>query len=301
MSALQRQYRPGRPVSGLPPYSTANVVRHLCPHGGKWRSGCITAPSAADIQACTRALTKTHLWPSLHTLSAAIEFYKRRNTVFVGDSTVYNKFRYLHEVWAVPQQCDGASYTPGVCMKRMYNQSCPLPHAPQRGVDAVVFGWGLWSLHLHPVRAAVPPDVNVATHYFWLKKCVEDLGAAYPNAAVVLKMTNYICQQRFQVPYSQAARRWNPRDEAVPRPFRPSDSEYLMQLTSVGTQTLNSLEDDVQAFIPTVVLVDSHTSNNTCACTGLGDGRHYVPLVPQFLVSLAAALQPAFHKNKTHP
>ena len=64
-----------------------------------------------------------------------------------------------------------------------------------------------------------------------------------------------------------------------------------MQLTSVGTQTLNFLEDDVQAFIPTVVLVHSHTSNDTCACTGLGDGRHYAPLVPQFLVSLAAALQ----------
>lgn len=287
------RYRQGRSLQALPRYSTADVVRQLCPRPGKWHSGCTTAPDTEDIEACTRALERKHLWPSVSALSAAVAFYSKINIVFVGDSTIYNKHRYLHEVWALAEQCNGASDAPGVCMRRMYNRSCPLPHTLQPAVDVVVFGWGLGSLHLHPVRTAVPPNVDVAAHHLWLKDCVRDLSAAYPNAVVVLKLTNHVCQQRFRPPYDVAARRWNPRNDVVPLSAlaHPTDSKYLMQFTSVGTQTLNALEDDVQTFAPKTLLADSQTSGETCACTGLGDGRHYAPLVPQFLVSLAAALQ----------
>lgn len=91
---------------------------------------------------------------------------------------------------------------------------------------------------------------------------------------MVYKLTNGVCTEKWSGPFAAAVaaqRVWHARESL----------SYSMQWGQVGVESLNLAERQVARSMK-FSLVDTRTQEH-CECSGRGDGRHFLALVPDFL------------------
>lgn len=209
--------------------------------------------------------------------------------LLVGDSTLFNKFRYLTQVLKLKSSCTSG---PGVCFRRnnetlFFNLGKTVKQRA-RSFDVVVFNSGLHNLHLMPMRTTAL-QLSLSQFEQRLARGVRKLEEHFAEARLFYKQTNWVCSGKFVETgrdtrgYVCGVARWR-------SPAMWNHSLYSMQMTEVGAQALRAAEKRVVASTPRWALLDSFTNGDVCACTGEGDGRHFVPLIPQFVLALAEAI-----------
>ena len=296
----------------LPHFTVTSVADRLCPRpgSGAFVSGCPSRPER--LEACAAELARIERWPSDAQIASARELFTQRAVLFIGDSTSHNKVRWLTEALGVPKACSAEHNRTarscllhgrpapcgGVCLLRMQGglkpfadnqwtldevcRTLPQEAARQRSdFDTIVWNAGLPYLQLRPARNT--KVVPLAEHEAAMRRCARRIQARWPAARLVYKETNHVCAQRFTrgpPDYKTAASAWR---------RRTTDPLYSVQFTEVGTGFLRAAERRFAAA-EGWALQPSHTDGQVCNCTGVGDGRHYVPLVPLFVVGLAETL-----------
>ena len=296
----------------LPHFTVTSVADRLCPRPGSgvFVSGCPSRPER--LEACAAELARIERWPSDAQIASARELFTQRAVLFIGDSTSHNKVRWLTEALGVPKACSAEHNRTarscllhgrpapcgGVCLLRMQGglkpfadnqwtldevcRTLPQEAARQRSdFDTIVWNAGLPYLQLRPARNT--KVVPLAEHEAAMRRCARRIQARWPAARLVYKETNHVCAQRFTrgpPDYKTAASAWR---------RRTTDPLYSVQFTEVGTGFLRAAERRFAAA-EGWALQPSHTDGQVCNCTGVGDGRHYVPLVPLFVVGLAETL-----------
>jgi hypothetical protein len=88
-------------------------------------------------------------------------------------------------------------------------------------------------------------------------------------------LTNRICISSWRGGFFEQAQLMENRTE---------DLNFNMQWSDIGVQSVRVAEREV-AREQGWVLLDGQTAHH-CSCSGLKDGRHFLPLVPNFLVRL---------------
>jgi len=196
--------------------------------------------------------------------------------LFIGDSTIRNK----HEVHVK----HNPTWPPALYVAAN-SADCTLPALPRdANVTHILWNCGLHVLHLEPYRPRGIP--SLAAYREALDVGFRQLRAAYPRARLTYKFTNHVCDEAYAGDYARGARDWRQR--------RVVDGDaYALQMTHVGTIGLNAIEAlAVRAW--GVSSIDSGT-HFACAYTAHRDGRHYGPLIPDFLHRLYATWQARPH------
>jgi hypothetical protein len=278
-------------------FTVTSVVDRLCTRPGSkaFVSGCPSRPER--LEACAAELARTERWPSNSQIASARELFAQRAVLFIGDSTLLNKVRWLTDALGVPKACSAEHN--GVCMLRMqgglgsfaHNQwtldevcrTLPQEASKQRSdFDTVVWNAGLPYLQLRPAHNM--KVVPLSEHEAAMRRCARRIHARWPAARLVYKETNHVCADLFTrgpPDYKTAASAWRQRT---------TDPLYSVQFTEIGTDFLRAAEQRFAAA-EGWVLQPSHTDDQICNCTGVADGRHYAPLVPLFVVKLADTLK----------
>ena len=93
---------------------------------------------------------------------------------------------------------------------------------------------------------------------------------------LIYVLTNRICVQHWRGRFAEDEAKWRDRTE---------DTAYTMQWSDIGVQSVRVAEREL-ARVQGWQLVDGFTDRH-CSCTGLMDGRHFLPLAPNWLVRVA--------------
>ena len=86
--------------------------------------------------------------------------------------------------------------------------------------------------------------------------------------------------QHWRGTFAEDALKWRDRTE---------DPDFTMQWSNIGVQSIRVAEREL-ARVQGWQLVDGFTERH-CSCSGLLDGRHFLPLAPNFLVRVARLLE----------
>jgi len=253
--------------------------------------GCLERP-VDQIDACVAQLEARRTWPAKQALAQAMGRFSARGhaVLFVGDSTLRNKWAAItHMAPLADSGCQengtGVCYVPTQDpqnVSKLPTAICPLASIQRLQnvtFDAVVFNYGLHYIRCfdHKCRPKCLEDYQEA-----LEECMHVLSATFKSSKMVYKATNYICSQKWDGSFAAYAKQMEFAEEA---------SEYTFQWGSVGSMTLNVAEHEVvRAKAASVAggweLIGTRTREH-CECTGDRDGRHFLPLIPDFLVRLS--------------
>ena len=234
------------------------------------------------LQRCAEDLVRNSLWPSDEESSEVGRWFSNTSTLFIGDSTVDQDALYLKQHQRVADAC-AAKGTPGVCLARCgakglpscSKSPCAFEHATsRRDFGLVVYNTGLHHLHLRPSRTPDRPRAFLE-YVDMLRTCLATVRSAFPRAALVYRMTNDVCESRYVGPYKRDAAAWATRTE---------EEGYNMQFTAIGASSLHVAERAVASELE-VPIIDPRVAGH-CDCTGPGDGRHFAPLIPQYVSRL---------------
>ena len=151
---------------------------------------------------------------------------------------------------------------------------CDVAHATSRtDFDLVVWNApGLWFMHLNPVRRATW-ELTADEYSLLLRNCSRELRTMFPRVVLLYKLTNNVCDSNFDANWAQAAVMWT---------HRASEPSAQMALTAAGSRSMQRIE--VSTVQPEGWTVIDPKVRLHCDCSAHTDGRHYLPLVPQFVV-----------------
>ncbi len=227
--------------------------------------------------------------------------------VLLGDSTVHRLYDLALE-----------TKPPGFAFEYQYLYGClEAAHVlalSESRPDAVVWNIGLHLLHFHPYRPC--SDAPAQSHFNGFTECgpyehvvrksVARIHAAVPDAALIWKTTNAICDAQFRDNYQRSVFQWH---NNVTRPkmiakcerecevFQSRDRKCEDEIFDrFATARQANISRAVIARLPFKVgFLDSFAiTDGHCNETGVTDGRHYAPLRPQILSALLAII------NNTH-
>ena len=240
--------------------------------------GCLEEPRD-QVAKCTAQLRDSRAWPSNETWAAALKQYSMQGqtVLFVGDSTMRNKHATLL-AHGVPNVCHNRhrSGQGGVCHMSTLNGTC-LSHAwPSIHFDAVVYNGG--GLHLlHADQRSFKGYLDAITN------CAQDIATRYPGAKLLYMLSNAICTDKWDGNFLEEIVRMR-------RSIQFEESAgYTLQWSDIGAMTLNVAEHVAMEsgyFARRWSLIGTQTRSH-CECTGYRDGRHFLPLIPSFLVRLS--------------
>jgi hypothetical protein len=221
------------------------------------------------LQPCVDNLQRGLLWPRQSSVEAAVEFLSARRLLFLGDSTVQNKWSFLH-ARGVRDVCHadggGACYTP--LQKTLGGRT---------DFDVVVWNTGLHWLQRPDDRDPMAGH-TLAQYATMLCRQAHQLRVTFPGALFVYKLTNSVCVSSFVGRYARAA-------------AAPARDPAILRLGGASVRQMNVAEHAV-ASQSDMVLLDPRVEGQ-CNCTGRGDGRHYYALIPNFIVRLHQLVQHA--------
>lgn len=246
-----------------------------------WLRGC-SSGMLRSAKSCMERLHENGQWPqpSLHAawlrVNATLGSY---SVLFVGDSTLYNKVRWLESIGgqgsAMPSACERGH---GICFA-YGTVSCDIDsarHVRRSDFDAIVWSEGLHWL-LRPLRKE---EHTIADYRTAVQQCASQLASRFPRARKLYKETNWVCSRNFYGAWAN----WAHGGERA-----RAEARGALTMSEVGVQQLRQVErTTVHGF--GWELLPSATDNTTCECSGRGDGRHYIPLVPHFAMTLAGVV-----------
>lgn len=295
-------------------------VQHICRMGGvvqhnislplhdRFKRGCLEEPED-QIAKCAVQLTASKSWPDNHVWLASLARYAEAGhaVLFIGDSTLRNKWATLLAM-GVPEACSGTGggvcYLPAgvrhdeICWRRL---NASLSAEAQLKLwrtdfDAVVFNSGLKYLE---VSSSMSRSSSAAFRAYTqgLEDCARKISKQFPKAKLVYKLTNAICDEKWIDTYAKRSQELRKADESA---------MYAMQWGRIGAATLNIAEHVAIGGPRSVAEMNVHSNNSKlpprswtligtkslehCECTGPRDGRHFLPLIPDFLTRLADKL-----------
>ena len=236
---------------------------------------CLFRPST-QFAACAAQLNATQSWPNATEMADAQSTFHNLSMVIVGDSTLETKALVLDKVLHVNSSCHHGN---GHCFVRAGKQrieitpkACPLAFPMRTDFNVVLYNAGMHFLSpVYPNRPSFSGYLNA------LRSCAASLRERYPRATPVYMLTNRICVDNFRDTFAANALRMRERTE---------EFSYNMQWSDIGVEHVRVAEREVAREQGWLVL-DAFTGHH-CQCSGLRDGRHFLPLVPRFLVRLAA-------------
>ena len=246
---------------------------------------------------------------------------QRQPTLWIGDSTIEDKVGYLHDN-GVRGACTEGN---GVCLSSYcltfpsgavnrtssgYYGTQFVPHhckfletqhlKPSEALrwDAVV--WNPASLHaltfgVHE-GSSRPVTGSFDEFYHGVMKCSARLAQALTpqtgsRVPCMMMLSNDICSSHFYGPEA--------RDTAHARrvdysrdPFHmraEEEATYSMQFTGLGVAVVRVAEREAARFHGFDLV--SPDTGGACDCSAHGDGRHYTPLIPHFLVRASNQLR----------
>ena len=264
---------------------TSCMSKQVAP-GSDAAHACLFRP-ATQFAACAAQLNATQSWPNATEMADAQRIFQNLSMVIVGDSTLETKALVLDKVLSVNSSCHQGN---GHCFVRAGKQrvehtpkACPLAFPARTDFDVVLYNAGMH--FLSPVYANRP---SFSGYFSALRSCAASLRERYPNAMPVYMLTNRICVDNFRGAYADNALRMRDRTE---------EFAYNMQWSDLGVEHVRIAEREV-AHEQGWLVLDAFTGHH-CECSGQRDGRHFLPLVPRFLVRLAALADKA-PRNTTH-
>ena len=280
--------------------SGQSLVKLLCQPGV---SGCIHAPK--DAQRCEEDARAAGAWPSNASLHAAKRMLSMRAILLVGDSTLFNKARYLHEALGIRSSCAGGN---GLCFAASYDHPCrPLgkswrdstPATQRADFDIVVWNAGLHLLET-PNRPCVPGATRpgaTTSRGVDLGECAVQLRNQFAGAVLIYSQTNWVCSQRF----TGAWRVWaKQRAAGLNQPSHIPPQTACSPMLEGGVQAQRVLEANLSDTHGWTMLA-SPSGPGVCSCTGAGDGRHFVPLVPEWTIRLAGLISSSNSPHRKKP
>lgn len=209
---------------------------------------------------------------------------------------------YSERVMGIRDACNSG---PGVCFHGSYDRMCDVnPTLTRRNFQVLIWNAGLHFMHLQPLRTGL----SEVEYELRLRRCGERLGALFPKAIRIYKHTNQICSERFTGAYATSVALWKQRSI--------QDEMFSMQFDEIGAATVvaiesKSLSDSGWSLMATGTHVQlprrshglvnssrfsarsSAAEGGVCSCTGMQDGRHYVPIIPHFVLRLSERIQTA--------
>lgn len=285
--------------------AVADFVQSVCRMGGvvhhnislplrdRFKQGCLEEPDN-QIAKCAAQLRATESWPESRVWSAALARYAEAGhaVLFIGDSTLRNKWATLLAM-GVPEACTGTGggvcYLPAgvrhdeICYRRL-NASLSAEEQLLRwrtDFDAVVFNSGLKYLEVSSSLGR-PSSAAFSTYTQGLETCAHKIAKQFPKAKLVYKLTNAICDDKWDGEYAK-------RSQALR--FADESPAYATQWGRIGAATLNVAEYvAIGRVAPRSWMFIGTRSREHCECTGPRDGRHFLPLIPNFLTRLADKL-----------
>jgi len=260
-------------------------LRSWCSGEAGMHRYCKSQPSKSELDQCAHDMSAHSLWPTGAELLTAAHLFNRSRSLFIGDSTVENKWLYLRDIHGVTSAC--TKNTTGVCMaggmdsrESMGPMKCDWRFATKRtDFNFVLWNLGLWHLQLKPNRSGVFP-LTFTQYMTNLHTCAQHITKTFPNALIMYKMTNVMCTEKLTVGGAQ--------DAAAAWASKSTYPQYDMQLTAIGTRSLHAAERTL-AGQRRIQLIDPHLGG-LCHCTGYGDGMHYAPLIPHFICQVSDVL-----------
>jgi len=257
--------------------SESRCTQQIRPPGTDAAHACLFRP-VGQAALCAEQLKATDSWPNASALALARSTFFNMSVLLVGDSTLENKQRVLDLVLHVNSSCKRG---PGSCFVSLGRHLTRSPKASpsvrdfersglRRDFDVVVFNDGMHYLSPH-----YPNRTSFSGYLSQLRDCAGMLTSQYPQARLVYMLTNRICISSWRGGFFEQAQLMENRTE---------DLNFNMQWSDIGVQSVRVAEREV-AREQGWVLLDGQTAHH-CSCSGLKDGRHFLPLVPNFLVRL---------------
>ena len=238
--------------------------------------GCLETPPG-QLQRCASQLHASRTWPADAAWANALSRFSTGRVLFVGDSALRNKYASLRAS-GVGEACTPGK-TSGVCYLPTGNSACTdlaSGNAATSHFDAVVYNFG--NHYIHPRMANTTRSVS--DFMAQIASCAKQLKERYPKAILVYKMTNALC-----------AEKWDGKFAANAASMRLSEErkDYHLQWSGVGSHTLNVAEQTLyheKLSDAGWKLLGTRTRLH-CECSAMHDGRHFLPLIPDFLVRLS--------------
>ena len=198
--------------------------------------------------------------------SDAHEIKPKHLVLFFGDSTIKNKYEWNKKV-------SGGVSSFYLEATGIHHQYVHKISSYNTSVTHILWNYGLHALHLEPFRRK---SINSLSDYMnQIYECHKILKSHYPNAQIIYKYTNTICDEKFTGKYAKGVNFWKSPQRDITSPL------YYLQFTSVGTTCLNAVEN-ILIIQLNMTAIDSFT-NGKCNFTEYTDGRHYHTLIPTFM------------------
>ena len=265
--------------------STVNCMAKQHAPGTDGPHACLFRP-AGQLGACAAQLNATGAWPTVSELTGVEATLRNTSLLIVGDSTLESAHVVLQEV--LKQTRSSCQTGAGNCFVRAGKQrierrpkACP-ESLPSRGdFDVILFNAGM-----HFLSPAYRERPGFTEYFRMLRECAASLRQHYPQALPIYMLTNRICEESWRDAFAADAVRMRGRTESY---------SYNMQWSDIGVQTVRVAEREM-AREQGWLLLDGRTADH-CACTGLRDGRHFLPLMPHLLLRVARVIET--HPNRT--
>ena len=271
---------------------------------------CLNRPHG-QAEECAQQLNASNSWPSASATASTQAAFLNKSVLMIGDSTLANKARALSRVYCAESICQSTSGTPGFCFHHPHERAvwdaavCSPGHAncsvEEKVRNSLNFGSGrpvacgnsfnftnrtdfdaiIFNAGMHFVSSLYRTRLTFTQYMAELDSCVSLLTAQYPRAKRLYMLTNNVCTSAWRDDFARNALRMVALTESL-------DPDYNMQWSDVGVVSVRVAEREV-ARRHGWRLIDPHTADH-CACSGLRDGRHFVPLVPNFLRRIASEL-----------
>ena len=246
--------------------------------------------AARQVQTCAEKLHSTRSWPIYDEFGSATQIFNEFSTLFFGDSTIHNKWVTLKRA-GIKDACFNGT---GICYLQLRKPTAcedPFNGDKQRNYradfDFVVYNFGMH--YLEDKRSGR----NYEDYSKAIGDCAESLGKRYPRTSFIFSLTNDICVDKWDGKFARAAAEGSTymAEEGV---------DYPLQYSSIGTATMNvAAHELVRHFAPRWSIISTRTRDH-CECTGMQDGRHFLALIPDFLVRLSSKLKKISNDGHSH-
>ena len=260
--------------------------KQVFPPGTDHAHACLSAP-AGQAEACARQMNTSNSWPNQSSLTAARDAFQNMSLLLVGDSTLENKQLFLQRLLHVNDSCKSGHGSCFISVGRHLTRTpkaCPnIGGSGRTDFDVIVFNAGM-----HFLSPFYPNRPSFSQYWQSLRSCAQLLMKRYRRSRLVYMLTNRICENQWRGAFAAGAERMRGETETP---------TYTMQWSDIGVQSVRVAERELARELGWLLL-DGHTADH-CQCSGLKDGRHFMPLVPNFLARLATLARQAAPRNDT--
>lgn len=231
---------------------------------------------------------------------AALAAIAAAHIALVGDSTVRELYNAIKE---------SAEFANRTAYHGMYGclESKHLLALKETKPEAVLWNLGLHLLHLHPARPcrARSKEVGIkecGNYSHVVRSSAEAIHDAAPDAVLVWKTTNAICEERFVGAYRDAVKAWHSnrtRQVMVDKcrrecsMFRSGGRRCEEEIFDrASTKRQHAISAQVLGDLPfSVAILDAYNiTDGQCDMTAVRDGRHYPRLTERMVKELKLLL-----------